>query len=1145
MKNKILSNNDDGSEVPRTKTANLKKKSKPSIIKNSNKDTNKHTNTIEKKNRSTDRLIRGHETIHYFQNLIQKTILAIECYKKANIIGANDLSSATNTMEMLYTELSNNLILLKTESDFDTVQLNLDTIRVDIGNVFKQYGTEHICDLINIIFGDDFLSSVHWDNSKYLLLDKYFHPINFKIIPWTTENHPMYDKSTEDNDASEYDKSSHIEKNKIVEESTIVEKSINLDCFDLSRTSKLFYTKVYGIKVAIQNYEKKSTLIVSGIIDDLLLSCIDNNFLDKKIESLVFSTINNNDYESNTFQKFIQSIGLKELLVYSNAELLYKYLGHISQIKLIKQKPISQVVKEFLGNELYSQRTTIIQLLIKSDQHEYQYLAYLLYDLLSNDHDGIIDTSEQTLLFDSLPWNIKRFFKDAMKETITYTNNLSNFDSNKIPLEQQICLMKTDDSVKEKAMNKLKEIKSKGDDSCTKARSYLDGLLKIPFGVYKQEPILNETANIRELFKNVIYNLNMIDDISLFTNGDNVNINNITNIQIKNICIQIKNKYTTSSHDIIMEKIIKTYCVDKRNDLILHICMVNNIIKKLKLKRHKLNHSGKKIDYMKEQLYSFINEYKDCSNIIQELIECKKVVNMNVIQEMLSDISIIEEKWKSINHYMNNVIDILTEAVHGHDKAKRQIHRVIAQWINGESKGYCFGFEGPPGTGKTTFAKKGLANCLLDENNVSRPFSFIAIGGQDNGSSLNGHNYTYVGSEWGKFVDILIKNKCMNPIIFIDELDKISKTENGKEIVGILTHLVDSTQNDGFQDKYFNGIDLDLSKALFIFSYNDVSAVDKILLDRIHRIKFEHLTIEDKLVVTNKHLLPEIYKNMGLEGCIQLTDENIVYIIDNYTNEPGIRKFKELLFEIVGEINLKCLTDYANCELPITITNDDVKYTFLKNRPTNMTKCIPPSPSVGIINGLWANSMGQGGIIPIEAQFYPSSNFLDLKLTGLQGDVMKESMTVAKTLASSLMSPEIMAKNIKQFEDTKMQGIHIHCPEGSVPKDGPSAGTAITCTLYSLLTGKSIKNTVAITGEINLQGYVTAIGGLDLKILGGLKGGVKEFIFPKDNIKDFEEFKDKYENKTSELSTRYDLLKDIRFHPVEHIKEVLEIIFAE
>ena len=136
-----------------------------------------------------------------------------------------------------------------------------------------------------------------------------------------------------------------------------------------------------------------------------------------------------------------------------------------------------------------------------------------------------------------------------------------------------------------------------------------------------------------------------------------------------------------------------------------------------------------------------------------------------------------------------------------------------------------------------------------------------------------------------------------------------------------MTHLIDPTQNDVFQDKYFNGIDLDLSKALFIFSYNDVSAIDKILLDRIHRIKFEHLTIEDKLVITKKHILPEIYKNMGLEGCIEISDENIIYVVENYTNEPGIRKFKELLFDIIGEINLSCLKSFESTELPIKITN--------------------------------------------------------------------------------------------------------------------------------------------------------------------------------------------------------------------------------
>jgi ATP-dependent Lon protease len=376
----------------------------------------------------------------------------------------------------------------------------------------------------------------------------------------------------------------------------------------------------------------------------------------------------------------------------------------------------------------------------------------------------------------------------------------------------------------------------------------------------------------------------------------------------------------------------------------------------------------------------------------------------------------------------------------------------------------------------------------------------------------------------------------MNPIIFIDELDKVSKTEHGKEIIGILTHLIDSTQNDTFQDKYFNGIDLDLSKALFIFSYNDVSSIDKILLDRIHRIQFEHLTMEDKIIITRKHLLPEILKKMGLEGSIEISDENIVYIVENYTNEPGIRKFKELLFEIIGEINLHSLSNSENIELPITISNYDIKNKYLKERHERIDKTIPKKSSPGIINGLWANSMGQGGIIPIEAKFFPSSSFMELKLTGLQGDVMKESMTVAKTLASSLVDKNIMKETIKNMEDTKMQGIHIHCPEGAVPKDGPSAGAAITSVVYSLLNEKEIKHNLGITGEINLQGFVTAIGGLDLKILGGIRAGVREFIYPEENKDEFKEFWEQYGDK--------DVVKDVVFHAVSHITEVFELVFV-
>jgi len=194
---------------------------------------------------------------------------------------------------------------------------------------------------------------------------------------------------------------------------------------------------------------------------------------------------------------------------------------------------------------------------------------------------------------------------------------------------------------------------------------------------------------------------------------------------------------------------------------------------------------------------------------------------------------------------------------------------------------------------------------------------------------LSGHNYTYVGSTWGRIVDILMEKKCMNPIIFIDELDKVSRTEHGKEIIGILTHLVDPTQNMSFQDKYFNGVDLDLSKVLFIFSYNDVSAIDRILLDRIHRIKFDYLTLLDKIEIVNKYLLPEIYKNMGIENIIEFSDDVITFIIDNYTNEAGVRKLKEIIFEIVSEINLQMLKETTEFTFPIIVTKKDVEDTYL------------------------------------------------------------------------------------------------------------------------------------------------------------------------------------------------------------------------
>jgi endopeptidase La len=533
----------------------------------------------------------------------------------------------------------------------------------------------------------------------------------------------------------------------------------------------------------------------------------------------------------------------------------------------------------------------------------------------------------------------------------------------------------------------------------------------------------------------------------------------------------------------------------------------------------------------------------------------------------------IENKFNEISNYFIDVKKTLDESIYGHENAKKQIERIIGQWINGSHEGYCFGFEGSPGIGKTSMAKKGLANCLKDNNGVSRPFAMIQIGGDSNGSTLHGHNYTYLGSTWGSIVQILMDKQCMNPIIFIDEIDKISKTEHGREMTNILTHLLDPAQNDCFQDKYFNGIDLDLSKALFIVSYNDPEAIDRVLLDRIHRIKFDNLYLKDKTIIAKNYLLPEIYKKMGLENMIEISEDVIVYIIKHYTSESGVRKLKEKLFDIISEINLIILkstnTNNSNTSItiPYHVTLHDIKTKFLKDTMEINHLKIQCQSEIGYINGMWANVYGNGGILPIQCNYYPTNSFFNLKLTGMQGDVMKESMSVAQTLAWDLTNQEKQKEIIKKYNDqtTGVYGIHIHCPEGATPKDGPSAGCAITTVIYSLLNNKKIKNDISITGEITLHGKITAIGGLSSKIIGAIHAGVQSILFPLENEKDFYLFIEKQiaqlsceliesnKPKKSKLplpytklpSIKYRILeKDITFYMVETIKEVFDIVFC-
>ena len=1079
---------------------------------------------LSHKSKRFDKLDFSTKKISTFQAMITNTILAVQQYKTKDIIGASELNVCIQGLEGLYTEL--NILKVMVESnekhiDFDEILTRLQKINNELSSIFRNFGTQNIEDLIVVAFASDFIKKTITEENKdkYELIQKYVHPISYKALAW------------KDNDG---ENKKPLAKNRIVEDFMIVESAQNFECFDLARTSRKFNTKVYGIKVAIKNQDERKTLIISGLVDDIIVNCSNHTFIKNKIQSLYAEKPNDPEFSTSDFERFVNTLTIKELLIYGNDELYQRFIGYLTQVNLIKQKPISQNVKEFISCELYGQRRTLIQLLMKNSDPEFQYLAYLLYDLLTNDGNGNgPDTIEQTVLFDSLPWNIKKFFRDAMKTTLKYTKDLSNFDSSKIPIEQQICLLKATDNVKEKAMVKLKEVKAKSEDSGSKARQYLDGLLKIPFGIYKNEPMLSIMRGIKTDFNNIAALIEKNNPSYLSSKKE------YTCIEIYKHINSIQDKYIPQLQKKQLKKLKELFCKGKRDTIVANICYINGIIKKYDLKYTKLCHSGKKNNYMRDNMKQFLQQTQDNKLIFGEMQKrFPTEFQLGIEKHLNSYINTINVKWANINNNMTRINTTLNNAIHGHTTAKRQLKRIIGQWINGKQTGYCFGFEGPPGVGKTSLAKNGLSQCLLNEtDNTHRPFAFIPVGGSCNGSTLSGHNYTYVGSTWGRIVDILIDKKCLNPIIFIDELDKVSKSEHGKEIIGILTHLVDSTQNESFQDKYFNGIDLDLSKALFIFSYNDPDAIDRILLDRIHRIKFDHLSLDDKLVIANNYLLPEIYKNVGLTNIIKLSDEILIYIIEHYTYEPGVRKLKEILFEIISEINLSILQNTDEyTTIPIEVTKEDIKHYYLKERTEVRHTIIHDTPQIGVINGLWANALGKGGIIPIECYQFPAQNFMDLRLTGLQGEVMKESMNVAKTLAWKLTSKGKKKRFITVGTETKMQGIHIHCPEGATPKDGPSAGTAITTSIYSLLNDKKIKNNIAITGEINLQGKVTAIGGLKLKILGGIKAGVTEFIFPKDNEKDFKKFMDKYGEK--------DIIKNIIFHPVINIQEVLALVFV-
>jgi len=758
------------------------------------------------------------------------------------------------------------------------------------------------------------------------------------------------------------------------------------------------------------------TIVIQGLFkDDLLNISLGIKFVREKL----FSHKSALSYDVLIVPKyfkdnFIKILSLRDIIVSTSNELSEEVKKKYNDFKALQGKPLLSLINEFLLASKY-RKIDILTLLLMSNEED-QKLAFILFDVFKAKDKKDVSTE----VYQALHHSIREMLDVSKGKVEKEEQELNKISESDIPYERRISLLKTTEDVKSKAMEKLKSMKSsfQGD---SKAQSWLDGLLKLPFGYNSQ----NEIISFKE---NFIKKINGTDpNIKIFSDTDIDNyINNLD-----------------KSDSLVSEW--ESYKIDKRN-------------------------------------------------------------------------------------YLKNVRATLDSAVYGHKEAKLQLERIFAQWINGEAKGAVLGLQGPPGTGKTSLAKNGLSKCLKDKSGNPRPFAFLPIGGSVNGSTLVGHNFTYVGSTWGRIADVLMISGCMNPIIFIDEVDKISHTEHGREIVSILTHLTDATQNDEFEDKFFAGIKLDLSKALIVFSFNDPDLIDPILRDRITIIETHPLKLHEKITIIRDYMFPEICKEVGFNNNeIILEEDMIKMLIETYTNEAGVRKIKEKIVEIIRDINLNRFHS-DEYQIPFKVTDQYVKRLF-ENRPKVRVKKIHSKPEVGLVNGLYATSSGIGGLTPVQVLKFPSAKMLDLNITGKAGEVMKESIEYSLKNAFSLLPKEKQDEIIEDANNKKSFGLHIHFPDGATPKDGPSAGLAITLAFYSMLSNIPVRNDLCMTGEIDLRGQAGIIGGLESKLNGGKKAGCTLALIPEDNMDDLERMR------REGLSPEDDNFKVIS---VQNIHQVLE-----
>ena len=448
--------------------------------------------------------------------------------------------------------------------------------------------------------------------------------------------------------------------------------------------------------------------------------------------------------------------------------------------------------------------------------------------------------------------------------------------------------------------------------------------------------------------------------------------------------------------------------------------------------------------------------------------------------------------------------EILEADHYGLKKVKRRVIEQIAVMnLKREQSGSILLFVGAPGTGKTSIGRS-IAHAL------KRQYVRVSLGGVRDEADIRGHRRTYIGAMPGRIMDGIQKSGASNPVVVLDEVDKLSASYNGDPASALL-EVLDPEQNDTFTDHYMN-VPYDLSDVLFICTANTVDTIPEPLLNRMEVIQFEGYTPIEKLSIAREHLLPAAMKAMGIgPGQIEITDEVIQALISDYTREAGVRGLRKRLDSLCRSAAVELAKDGGKT---FTITPEQLR-DDLDLRPVRHSR-VPEKQKPGVVTGLAWTSVG-GEILYVESLFTKGSG--QVITTGRLGDVMKESAQIAVSLVKNLF-PE----KAKQFKD---HDLHIHVPEGAVPKDGPSAGVTMTTAIASLVTGIAFPADWAMTGEVSLRGAVTAIGGLPEKLLAAHRAGVKRVFIPSENMDDLRDVPEEVKNA-------------IQVTPVSEVKELLE-----